>query len=171
LTGLHEKSSQGDSALPEIYSRLGVSSEFKGDKLILKKIPVAAAFFECDFSDCPDIAQTVAVTCLGLNLGAKLTGLSTLIHKETDRLSALKTELEKFGASVHLTKNSLELKPATGHVKELITIDTYDDHRMAMSFAPLAFCFSQVKINDPAVVVKSYPEFWQHLQLTGVSVA
>lgn len=177
LKGLQEKSWQGDSVLPEIYDQLGVKSDpiairFKGDALILTKIPIAVSFFEYDFTDCPDIAQTVAVTCLGLNISCKLTGLSTLKHKETDRLAALKNELEKFGAIVHITDSTItinfKLRTINLHQTPNFKLQTYNDHRMAMSFAPLALLFD-IEIEDPGVVEKSYPEFWKHLSLTGIN--
>jgi 3-phosphoshikimate 1-carboxyvinyltransferase len=107
LKGLNRISSQGDSVLREIYGQLGVNTEFGNGDVVLTKIPVQTSFFEYDFSSCPDLAQTVAVTCLGLNIPCCLTGLSTLKHKETDRIAALKTELEKFGAMVIATGESL----------------------------------------------------------------
>ncbi|MGZ4042052.1 MAG: 3-phosphoshikimate 1-carboxyvinyltransferase [Bacteroidia bacterium] len=175
LTGLHEKSSQGDSVLQNIYEKLGVTSEFKTKNLILTKKPVTLSLFEYDCTNCPDIAQTIAVTCLGLGINCRLTGLSTLKHKETDRLLALKTELEKFNVQVAIANDSLEL----AHIDEtrsrkqetgLISVATYNDHRMAMSFAPLVLCFNELLIENPGVVKKSYPEFWDHLTTAGIAV-
>jgi len=182
LKGLRNKSSQGDSVLPEIYKHFGVSSHFENGNLVLKKNSGQTAHFEYNFTDCPDLAQTVAVTCLGLNINCHLKGLSTLKHKETDRLLALKTELEKFGAGVTITDNSLEIKSNTEHGtrnmeqetwnKEQGTsnfkLQTYKDHRMAMSFAPLALIFDNIIIEDPEVVQKSYPEFWEDLKMAGL---
>lgn len=170
LPGLHLPSLQGDSALPDIYKNFGVSSEFVNGNLVLSKKLGNTSFFEYDFKNCPDIAQTVAVTCLALKIDCKLTGLSTLKHKETDRLSAMKTELEKFDALVNITSDSLELKnTAPKDPQEKIQVNTYNDHRMAMSFAPLALWYENIDIVDPEVVKKSYPEFWSHLKAIGIS--
>ena len=108
------------------------------------------------------MAQTIAVTCLGLGIACKLSGLHTLKIKETDRLSALKIEMEKFGSKVDITSNSLELYPSS-KLKNNIAIDTYNDHRMAMAFAPLAIKVPII-INDSSVVSKSYPTFWDDLK-------
>lgn len=178
LTGLKRSSSQGDSVLSKIYSELGVSSEFKDKKLILTKNSAITKNFAYDFTDCPDLAQTVAVTCFGLGIKAELTGLKTLKIKETDRILALKTELERFGAIVSITENSIQindkrLKTQDGQPTvdyRLLTIETYNDHRMAMSFAPLALVFGPLSIQDPNVVSKSYPLFWEDLKSVGFSV-
>jgi 3-phosphoshikimate 1-carboxyvinyltransferase len=166
LSGLHPQSLQGDSVLCEIYKSFGVSSEFREDILILTSALNKVSSFEYDFTDCPDIVQTIAVTCLGLKIPCRLTGLSTLKNKETDRLVALKNELEKFGAQVKITSDSLELVPA-GLSSKPVKVKTYSDHRMAMSFAPLAF-LTEVEIENAEVVEKSYPEFWQHLSAAGI---
>ncbi len=178
LNGLTKSSSQGDSVLPEIYKELGVSSEFKDDQLILTKKSTSTKSFAYDFTNCPDLAQTVAVTCFGLGIKAELTGLKTLKIKETDRILALKTELEKFGAEVNITENSIQIKDSghTTHDRQsaidyrLTTVSTYNDHRMAMSFAPLALVFGALCIQDPGVVSKSYPLFWEDLKSVGFSV-
>ena len=108
------------------------------------------------------MAQTIAVTCLGLNIDCKLTGLHTLKIKETDRLAALKIEIEKLGAKVKITDRSLELVN-TGNINKNIFIDTYNDHRMAMAFAPMALKVP-ININNAVVVSKSYPDFWEDLR-------
>ncbi len=167
LLGLTKGSSQGDSVLPEIYRKLGVNSEFKNGDLLLRKSGATITNLTYDFSDCPDIAQTVAVTCLGLKINCHLTGLSTLKHKETDRLLALKNELEKFGSYVTITNDSIEIE--NNNLNSLnLTIETYNDHRMAMCFAPLALIYNNLNIQNPEVVQKSYPLFWEHLKLIGV---
>lgn len=178
LSGLKRSSSQGDSVLTEIYKELGVSSEFKDDKLILTKNLNSTKSFKYDFTNCPDLAQTVAVTCFGLGIKAELTGLKTLKIKETDRIAALKTELEKFGADVNITENSIQINDKRLRTQDglstidyrLLTIKTYNDHRMAMSFAPLALVFGQLSIQDHRVVSKSYPLFWEDLKSVGFSV-
>ena len=127
----------------------------------LKDFDVAKSI-TIDLRNTPDLAQTIAVTCLGLGIGCKLSGLHTLKIKETDRLSALKIEMEKFGSKVDITSNSLELYP-NSKLKNNIAIDTYNDHRMAMAFAPLAIKVPII-INDSSVVSKSYPTFWDDLK-------
>ncbi len=178
LVGLTKSSSQGDSVLQEIFTKLGVSSQFTNQGLVLTKNANVSTQFEYDFTDCPDLAQTIAVTCFALGIQAKLTGLKTLKIKETDRILALKTELEKFGAMVVITENSIEIKDARRKTQDqlptadcqLITTETYNDHRMAMSFAPLSLVFGPLNIQNPEVVSKSYPLFWEHLKSVGFSV-
>src|SRR5690606_2530223 len=116
----------------------------------------------------PDIAQTIAVTCFGMGVGCHLSGLHTLKIKETDRLEALKTELSKLGASIEVTDKELFLKPSSTMIKN-IAIDTYNDHRMAMAFAPLALKTSII-INDAEVVSKSYPDFWNDMRELHINI-
>ena len=179
LTGLKNKSSQADAILTEIYMQLGVSSNFKNNDLILTKNANITSSFEYDFTDCPDIAQTVAITCFALGIKAKLTGLKTLKLKESDRIVGLKTELEKFGAIVNITDNSIEIKEAahkwqnaglTNNEFATVTVSTYNDHRMAMSFAPLSILYKEIRIEKPEVVSKSYPQFWEDLKSAGFNV-
>lgn len=168
LKFLDKISLQADRILPGIYNNLGVNTEFieKGVRLTKKKI--TGVEFRYDFTDCPDIAQTVAVTCFGLRIKANLTGLQTLKIKETDRISALKIEFEKLGAKVDATDNSIVITPGPLNTKpERSNILTYKDHRMAMSFAPLALKFPGIKIEHPEVVEKSYPAFWDDLEEAG----
>ncbi|HBL79741.1 MAG TPA: 3-phosphoshikimate 1-carboxyvinyltransferase, partial [Aequorivita sp.] len=119
-----------------------------------------------DLANTPDLAQTIAVSCFGLGIGCRLTGLHTLKIKETDRLSALKIELEKLGASVQIDENSLNLEKSF-HLNPEVSIETYQDHRMAMAFAPLALK-TELTINKAEVVSKSYPNFWSDLKIAGV---
>lgn len=174
LLGLKPYSLQGDSAIVQIMSQLGVQSEFAESGVKLTKIPVQPAL-SWDFTDCPDLAQTVAVCCAGLNVPLTLTGIESLKIKETDRIKALQTELRKVGAElIEVVPNSryiVSRRPATTNRSEppgrltqttnekLPTITTYDDHRMAMAFAPLAMR-QPVVIDEPGVVAKSYPSFW-----------
>ena len=138
LSSYKENSLQGDSVLSELYKDFGVETIFDGNQITLRKTSEnKAQFVEYDLSNAPDTAQTIAVTCLGLGMGCHLTGLHTLPIKETDRLAALKTELTKLGAEVEIDAESLTLKPVDGILSE-VSIDTYNDHRMAMAFAPLA---------------------------------
>lgn len=176
LTGLKNKSSQADAILPELYKQFGVTSTFKNNELILSQNPNINPDFEYDFTNCPDIAQTIAVTCFGLGINAKLTGLKTLKLKESDRIVALKTELEKFGAQVIITENSIQIQDSGLWTQDCrleskdLKIDTYNDHRMAMCFAPLSMRYEQVQIQNPKVVSKSYPQFWEDLKSVGFSV-
>ena len=119
-------------------------------------------------NDTPDLAQTIAVTCLGLKISCELNGLHTLKIKETDRLVALKNEISKFGAIVKITNDSLQLI-AKKNLKYDVEIDTYNDHRMAMAFAPLALK-NNIKIKNEKVVTKSYPTFWDDLQSIGFQI-
>ena len=156
------KSLQGDSVILKIYKKLGVSSFFNGNDLLLKKenckLPKKIYY---DLSNSPDIAQTIAVTCFGLGIECELVGLHTLKLKETDRLFALYTELKKLGANIIVTDNSLYLSSNRSFINNC-SIATYDDHRMAMAFAPLSLKVP-LSIQDPSVVSKSYPDFWNDL--------
>ena len=122
-----------------------------------------------DLSNNPDLAQTIIVTCLGLGIDCDLYGLQTLKIKETDRLKALKSEIQKFGVDkIEITDNSIHLENKS-KLKSNISIDTYDDHRMAMSFVPLSI-LKPIIINDPMVVSKSYVSFWDHLEKLGFKI-
>ena len=160
LTSYKSDSMQGDSELREIYKNLGVASSIDGNTLILKNTGEfhAKALDGLSLKGAPDIAQTIAVTCLGLNMPCYLTGLHTLKIKETDRLVALKNEIEKFGAVVDITEDTLKLIP-TPELEKGVAVETYDDHRMAMAFAPLALR-TELEIREAEVVSKSYPTFW-----------
>lgn len=160
LASYKKNSLQGDSALAVIYESLGVSTEFNENTIVLKnKQTLNLNPLTLNLINAPDIAQTIAVTCFGLGIECYLTGLHTLKIKETDRLVALKTELEKLGGDVQITNESLHLKPSI-IINENINIATYDDHRMAMAFAPLSVKVA-IEIEDAGVVSKSYPTFWE----------
>jgi 3-phosphoshikimate 1-carboxyvinyltransferase len=167
LKYLDKFSLQADSILPEMYSKLGVRTEFIEKGIRLTNLKNTVEEFEYDFTNCPDIAQTIAVSCFGLGVKAHLTGLQTLKIKETDRISAIKTELEKLGAVVEVTNNSLKIEPPKVFSSPNSYVSTYNDHRMAMSFSPLAIKFPGLKIENPNVVDKSYPAFWDDLQQAG----
>ena len=155
---------QGDKKLVEIYQNFGVQTSFSNDTITIKKIESKDLnkSIKLDLTDTPDIAQTIAVTCFGLGLSCDLHGLHTLKIKETDRLEALKVELTKMGAIVSITKDSFHLTKSS-EIKSNITIETYNDHRMAMACTPLAI-FKPIIINNPDVVSKSFPDFWDHLK-------
>jgi 3-phosphoshikimate 1-carboxyvinyltransferase len=153
---------QADSKLTDIYKDFGINSSFDSDRVTISKSTKKIDHFSFDFTDCPDIAQTLAVTCLGLGITADLTGLKTLKIKETDRILALKNELEKFGAIVEITSISLHIKGYDPISKNTdILVNTYHDHRMAMSFAPLKFIYPEMIIENKEVVSKSFPKFWE----------
>jgi len=166
LLGLKQNSLQGDSDIVNIMSHLGVLSVFTRDGVFLSKIP-AETTLNWDFTNCPDLAQTVAVTCAALGIEATFTGIESLKIKETDRILALQNELKKFGGDlIEVEKNTtykiLSQQEVTNN-KSSVTIATYDDHRMAMAFAPLAMLMD-VTIEEPNVVVKSYPSFWDDIK-------
>ena len=156
------KSLQGDSKVADIYKSFGVKTTYKDDLVILKKVESNTDKFSFDLTSNPDLAQTICVTCLGLGIKCNLTGLHTLKIKETDRLLALKKELSKFNLKVIITDDSISFDNVD-FLKPNVVIETYDDHRMAMSFACLA---TKVKIiiKDPKVVSKSYSSFWSDLE-------
>ena len=169
LSSYKETSLQGDSVLSKIYADFGVETSFLGNIIVLKKITGQnKSRVDFDLSNAPDIAQTIAVTCLGLGVGCHLNGLHTLPIKETDRLVAMKTELEKLGGQVTITPESLTLMPCKA-LKQNIGIDTYNDHRMAMAFAPIALR-TALFIKDAGVVSKSYPDFWKDMKIIGLEV-
>ena len=163
ISSFLSNSLQGDKELVSIYKKLGVQTIFDNGIVKLKKdqkmnLPKKIVL---TLNDTPDLAQTIAVTCFGLGLPCDLFGLHTLKIKETDRLLALKTELEKLGANVEITNESLHLKKRK-KFNSNVEVNTYDDHRMAMAFAPLAI-IKPIIINDPKVISKSFPSFWNIL--------
>lgn len=165
LSSYKKDSLQGDSKLGSIYSKLGVETIFGDGTITLTNTGTHSVSVNLNLNESPDIAQTIAVTCVGLGISCELTGLHTLRIKETDRLVALQTELSKLGAAVTVTDESLTLDPAA-NLKQNVSIATYNDHRMAMAFAPLAIKVPII-IEDSAVVSKSYPGFWDDLRTIG----
>jgi len=166
LSTYKKDSLQGDAVLQEIYTNLGVQTTFEGATINLKKINTKVPdSLNLDLANAPDIAQTIVVTCLGLQIKCKLTGLHTLKIKETDRLEALKNEIYKFGTSIEITDDSLHLSDFKPLISGAI-VETYNDHRMAMAFAPLALKTS-FSINEAEVVSKSFPDFWENLAELG----
>lgn len=167
LSYYKNNSLQGDSVLSEIYKEFGVQTTFLNNSIIIKKSSILnrQSSIELNLLNAPDIAQTIAVTCLGLRVECFLTGLHTLKIKETDRLLALKIEMEKLGCNIKITGDSLKLL-ASETIKDNIEIETYNDHRMAMAFAPLALKVPII-IKDASVVSKSYPDFWNDLKNIG----
>ncbi len=174
LSSYKQNSLQGDAALVEIYKDFGVETVFNSNNsvTISKILNLKPETLNLQLNNSPDIAQTIVVTCFGLGIGCHLTGLHTLKIKETDRLEALKTELTKLGASISVTNDSLTLQPSDANflIGRNTTIATYQDHRMAMAFAPLALKTSLV-IEDAEVVSKSYPTFWNDLKSIGFQIS
>lgn len=178
LNGLFENSTQGDAALVSMMKKFGINTEFNSEGIRLRKSGMAPQpVFEYDFIECPDLAQTLAVVCAGTSVHGVFTGLETLRIKETDRIAALKNELAKVGAIMAALPPRFSSKTDKQYfsVEGPVTVEntpvfsTYEDHRMAMAFAPLAL-FAPVKIEDPAVVEKSYPDFWEDLKKLGFEV-
>lgn len=163
LSSYKENSLQGDSELVSLYEKMGVKTTFQNNKMTLEKVS-GFNYEDVNFelNNTPDIAQTIVVTCLGLGIGCHLTGLHTLKIKETDRLEALRIELTKLGANISVTNDSLTLL-RSGDINHDVHIATYNDHRMAMAFAPLAIKVPII-IDDAEVVSKSYPDFWNDLK-------
>jgi 3-phosphoshikimate 1-carboxyvinyltransferase len=171
LSTFKKNSLQGDSVLVDIYKNFGVSTIFNENQTItiskIKNHEIKS--FAYNLKNCPDIAQTIAVTCFGLKIGCDLNGLHTLKIKETDRLEALKKELTKLGAAVDVSNESLTLE-SSPEIHKNVTISTYHDHRMAMAFAPLAL-ITPLSIENADVVSKSYPDFWTDLKTIGFEIA
>jgi 3-phosphoshikimate 1-carboxyvinyltransferase len=167
LSSYKKESLQGDSCLVEIYKHFGVTTTFEEYTILLKKEKeTSTSLLELDLVKAPDIAQTIAVTCFALSVPCKLEGLHTLKIKETDRLEALREEITKLGGKIKVTNEELMLDSSDG-IKENIAIETYNDHRMAMAFTPLALKVP-IKINDAKVVTKSYRDFWKDFENIGI---
>ncbi len=171
LYGLNKLSFQGDNNIARVMEKFGVQTHYIDGGVRLTKNESSIKNLEYDFKNCPDIAQTVLFTCAALNIPAQVLGLTNLKIKETDRVNALKTELSRLGVTLkeigftwHLSVN-LNL-----NLLHDLDFETYNDHRMAMAAAPLAISHKSVTINNPQVVRKSYPQFWEDIQQLGFSV-
>jgi 3-phosphoshikimate 1-carboxyvinyltransferase len=170
IYGLRENSLQGDSVVANIYEEFGVHTEYINGGLRLTKSGSVTKTFNYDFDACPDVAQTLACTCAAFGIEANFSGLQSLRIKETDRSLALQQELKKFETTIDLFGNDrLSIQPSTINLP-LSTIETYEDHRMAMAFAPLAMKATAVEIADPEVVDKSYPDYWADLKKVGFQI-
>ena len=170
LSSYKKDSLQGDRVLAEIYEEFGVTTVFKEHTIQLTKtLPSYSHELVLNLENAPDIAQTIAVSCLGLGRPCYLTGLHTLPIKETDRLAAMKVELEKFGGVVTIDAESLRLEAAK-ELKGGATVATYNDHRMAMAFAPLALKID-FAMEEAEVVSKSYPDFWKDMKEIGIALS
>jgi 3-phosphoshikimate 1-carboxyvinyltransferase len=166
LQGLKKKSNQGDSVISELMKSFGVNTQYKEDGIVLTKIKLDTEEIELDFRDCPDLAQTILVVAAYHKIKLKVSGVESLKIKETDRLVAMKNELKKIGCDFYEEGNYWILEKRRREIDDELSIDTYKDHRMAMAFAPLASKKSMI-INDPDVVVKSYPTYWEDLKKVG----
>ena len=171
LNGLFKESYQGDSRGAKVMEKLGVTTQFNKDGVLISKGKPCIDSLEEDFIDIPDLAQTFVVTCALLNIPFRFTGLQTLKIKETDRIAALITEMRKLGYVLYDENDSVLWWNGERCEPEAIpVIHTYEDHRMAMAFAPAAFQFLEMRIAHPHVVSKSYPSFWNDLQQVGFAI-
>jgi len=166
LLGLHQNSLQGDSQIINIMNHLGVHTQFHSNGIFISKKP-GVDKFSYNFLDCPDLAQTVIVCCAAKGIRGVFTGLHSLRIKETDRIGALQTELVKFGTTLEEKLNGEWMLVPGKNISQPLTFSTYDDHRMAMCLAPLA-TQEDLFIENPQVVVKSFPNFWEELNKAGV---
>ncbi|WP_044211464.1 3-phosphoshikimate 1-carboxyvinyltransferase [Flammeovirga sp. OC4] len=165
IMNLREDSLQGDKAIVEIMEQLGVKSTFEADGVRLTKTALADKFYY-DFTHCPDLAQTIVSLVAALGMEGRMIGLQSLRIKETDRIAALQNEIKKLGLEIEVIGDE-EIRVPKGGIKiEGQTIDTYDDHRMAMAFAPLSI-LGELDIEEPGVVAKSYPSYWEDLKSAG----
>lgn len=171
LPGLFEASYQGDSKVAEIFRSLGIETIY-GDKTVtLKKTGSRVERLDYDFINQPDLAQTFVVTCALMNIPFRFSGLQSLKIKETDRMAALIKEMGKLGYVLRESEDSvLSWDGERCEVAADAAIDTYEDHRMAMAFAPACVVMPEIKINNPQVVSKSYPRYWEDLEKAGFSI-
>ena len=175
LLGLQFESLQGDAILPAIYQNFGIRTEFTERGIRLTRVNKKIDGFYFDFTDFPDIAQAVIATCAGIGIRGRFEGVQSLKIKETDRLRAMKNEIEKLGINVAFfgerdLMTALEIKPVKPVFPEGLAFESYGDHRTAMSLAPFAFKTESLRLLNPDVVVKSYPRFWEHLRSVGFEI-
>jgi len=168
LPTLRKDSTQGDIAIASIVEGLGVDTSFESEGVRLRKLTVGKRQLKLDFKNCPDLAQTVMVAAVVKGVELKMTGLESLKIKETDRIAAMQNELAKTGATLSEAGNTWTLLPS-GKLPDHVSIETYEDHRMAMAFAPLCMKMN-VTIGDPSVVDKSYPSFWREITKLGIHI-
>jgi 3-phosphoshikimate 1-carboxyvinyltransferase len=168
LAQLQQNSKQGDAKTANYYQSFGVETTQTADGIVIKKVQNAISHIAFNLENQPDIAQTIAVTAAALGCSCQLTGLKTLTIKETNRLAALQTELQKCGITISITPDSLAFQNSVFQMPSA-PIETYQDHRMAMAFAPVA-TRTDLEINDPTVVSKSFPNFWNELEIVGFTI-
>ena len=172
LASLHKNSTQGDSKVAEIFKLFGVETEYTSDGVLLTYNPKSVAErIDIDLQNQPDLAQTIVVTACLKGIPFRISGLSTLRIKETDRISALISQLAKLGYTVRETEDAtLESDSVRRSCDKAPAIETFDDHRMAMAFAPASIVVPGITIEDAEVVSKSYPKYWEHLKLIGFTL-
>jgi 3-phosphoshikimate 1-carboxyvinyltransferase len=172
IEGLEKDSLQGDAAILPLFESLGVSTEFKNEGAILRKTSTTAGSFEYNFIDNPDMVQTFAVTLSLLGIPFNITGSQSLKIKETDRITALQNELSKLGVKLDYKDPGILSWHGTDTLKlnQIPVFPTYQDHRMAMALAPVCLRTGEVIIEDPEVVVKSYPSYWEEIKKLGFNV-
>lgn len=171
LLGLNENSYQGDARLTEIFSLLGITTHYTERGVLLRKNEEHCSRFIYDFVDQPDLAQTFVVTSALMDIPFRFTGLQSLKIKETDRIHALIQEMKKLGYLLRESEeNTLEWNGERCTAEEVPVIATYEDHRMAMAFAPAALKLKEIRIEDPQVVSKSYPSYWENLKQAGFTL-
>lgn len=168
--GLQKRSLQADSMCVVLFDKFGIKSDFNDEYLLLTKTTNVITSQKNNFNSCPDIAQTIAVVMAGKGVSGKLNGLKTLRIKETDRISALHNELQKLGIPTEVGKETIEIDALFDPRTSNEAIHTYHDHRMALAFAPLALVLDHIDIDDPMVIEKSYPEYWEHLKQLGFTI-
>ena len=161
IPNLYAKSLQGDSVLSSIYLKLGIKTEFNEDSIVLYKTKNIAKEIELDLSGHPDLALPIIVTCCGLGIKAHLMGLESLKVKESNRLECIKKELEKFNVISSISDSSIKIKENQKIVQPTSIIECHNDHRIAMSIAPLCMKVDSIKFDNKDVVNKSYPKFWE----------
>lgn len=173
LASLHKNSTQGDSKVAEIFKLFGVETEYTSNGVLLTYNPKSVAErIDIDLQNQPDLAQTIVVTACLKGIPFRISGLSTLRIKETDRISALISQLAKLGYTVCETEDAtLESDSVRRSCDKAPAIETFDDHRMAMAFAPASIIVPGITIEDAEVVSKSYPKYWEHLKLIGFTLS
>ncbi|MCF8235683.1 MAG: hypothetical protein K9G67_03475 [Bacteroidales bacterium] len=169
LEGLNRESLQADAVLPEIYEELGVRALFKNETLLLENTGNHTDHFEYDMQRNPDLVMPVVATCAGLGIGCKFKGVSRLRLKESDRLSALAQTFQSAGLHIKVENDDVFILEK-GKFRPVGVIVTFDDHRMAMSLAPLALISGKIELGNPDVVRKSYPAFWEELKNAGFEI-
>lgn len=170
LPGLFSHSYQGDSQVARLFESLGVSTEYKDKQVTLRKSGKPVEQMKYNFINQPDLAQTFVVTCALLNIPFRFSGLQTLKIKETDRMAALIEEMGKLGFVLHESEGSVLSWNGERCERSAEAIDTYEDHRMAMAFAPACLVLPDININNPQVVSKSYPHYWDNLRQAGFTI-
>lgn len=170
LHNLHQNSFQGDQLVSEIFYSLGIHTHINDNEVLLEKTKHRCQYLHYDFTDCPDLAQTTIVCCALLGIGGCFSGMQTLNFKETNRIKAVQKELNKINWElIAYGQNEYELKERFPKSKVELTFETYKDHRMAMSIAPICIIMDEISIEDPAVVQKSFPDFWKEIEKLGIS--